>query len=69
MVPYTTNTLTNDLSIHSFSLQSNPWHDDQLKKPLIINSAGLHGPIRETLKVLWRNLTNEQILTALNDTK
>lgn len=69
MVPYNTANNNNNNSIHSFSLQCNPWHDDELKQPLILNSAGLYGPIKETLKVLWRNLTNDQIISALMDKK
>jgi hypothetical protein len=57
------------LSIHSFSLQHNPWHDDQLKNPLILKPCDLHGPTRETLKVLWRDLSHDQIVSALMETK
>ena len=69
MVPFTLLTHTTENSIHSFSLQFNPWHDDTLKQPVITNSGGLDGPIRETLKVLWRNLTNDQIVSALMQKK
>jgi hypothetical protein len=62
----TTNT---SISIHSFSLQCNPWHDNQLKSPLIVSSDDLDGPTRETLKVLWRDLTLDQIVSALMETK
>ncbi|GAA5810642.1 hypothetical protein MFLAVUS_004065 [Mucor flavus] len=42
---------TTMLSIHSFPLQSDPWHDDQLRNPLILHSADLYGPTKETLKL------------------
>lgn len=57
------------LSIHSFSLRWNPWHDDHLKHPLISSPGDLQGATRETLKVLWRNLSNDQIATTLMETK
>lgn len=57
------------ISIHALALQSNPWHDDQLKHPLILHSADLHGPTKETLKVLWRDLTNDQIVSFLMEKK
>lgn len=70
MAPYVSSHTSNHLSMRSLMpLQCNPWHDDQLKKPLILNSGGLNGPIRETLKVLWRNLTQDQIVAALMDAK
>ncbi|KAI8087051.1 kinase-like domain-containing protein [Gilbertella persicaria] len=53
------------LSIHSFSFRCNPWHDSQLRSPSIYHSNDLDGPTRETLKVLWRDLSHEQILSAL----
>ncbi|KAG2205143.1 hypothetical protein INT47_002237, partial [Mucor saturninus] len=60
-----TTTATTMVSIHSLSIQSNPWHDDQLKHPLILRSADLYGPTQKTLKVLWRDLTNDQIVSFL----
>lgn len=65
----TTTIYTNMLSIHSLSLQSNPWHDEQLNQPLISNSGDLYGPTKKTLKVLWRDLTNDQIVSALKEKK
>jgi hypothetical protein len=59
----------NTHSIYSFSLQCNPWHDDQLKSPLIVNPNDLDGPTRETLKVLWRDLSQDQIISALMETR
>ncbi|KAI8991854.1 kinase-like domain-containing protein [Mycotypha africana] len=53
------------LSIHSFSFRCNPWHDEQLKSPLIKSPNELDGPTKETLKVLWRDLSHDQIVTAL----
>ncbi|KAI9353113.1 kinase-like domain-containing protein [Pilaira anomala] len=63
----TTTVYTNMLSIHSLSLQSNPWHDEQLNQPLISNSGDLYGPTKKTLEVLWRDLTNDQIVSALKE--
>lgn len=57
------------ISIHSPSIQSSPWHDDQLKHPLILHSADLNGPTQKTLKVLWRDLTNDQIVNFLMEKK
>ncbi|KAI8349419.1 kinase-like domain-containing protein [Blakeslea trispora] len=56
------------LSIHSFSFQSNPWQDAQLKAPLIDHPNDLDGPTRETLRVLWRGFSHEEIMTALRET-
>ncbi|CEP11537.1 hypothetical protein [Parasitella parasitica] len=40
-------------TMHSFSFQnSNPWHDEKLKSPVLLQSYDLDGPTRETLKVL-----------------
>lgn len=53
-------------TMHSFSFQNNnPWHDEKLKSPILFQSNDLDGPIRETLKVLWRDLSHDQIITAL----
>ncbi|KAG2236218.1 hypothetical protein INT48_008578 [Thamnidium elegans] len=69
IISSTTTIHTTMLSIHSLSLQSDPWHDDQLRNPLILHSGDLHGPTKETLKVLWRDLTNDQIVSALKEKK
>ncbi|GAN07689.1 pkinase-domain-containing protein [Mucor ambiguus] len=53
-------------TMHSFSFQNNnPWHDEKLKSPILFQSNDLDGPTRETLKVLWRDLSHDQIITAL----
>lgn len=57
------------LSIHSFSFRCNPWYDDQLKSPLIVNSNDLDGPTTATLKVLWRDLSQDEIVSALMETR
>ncbi|KAI9483278.1 MAG: kinase-like domain-containing protein [Benjaminiella poitrasii] len=49
--------------VHSPSLMV--WNNDQLKYPLISNSNDLNGPTRETLKVLWRDLSHDQLVSAL----
>ncbi|KAI7907960.1 kinase-like domain-containing protein [Cokeromyces recurvatus] len=46
-------------------LSSTLWNDEKLKYPSISNSSDLHGPTRETLKVLWRDLNDNQIESAL----
>lgn len=54
--------------IHSFSFQNNnPWLDEKLKSPILLQSNDLDGPTRETLKVLWRDLSHDQIITALQE--
>ncbi|KAI8637226.1 kinase-like domain-containing protein [Parasitella parasitica] len=55
-------------TMHSFSFQdNNPWHDEKLKSPTLLQSNDLDGPTRETLKVLWRDLSHDQIISALQE--
>ena len=37
----------------------------QLEKPVIISPENLYGTVWETLKILWRNMSQEKILAAL----
>lgn len=48
------------------SLEFDPLNDPQLQLPLISSRIDLDGRIWETLKVLWREKTDEQILTSLS---
>jgi hypothetical protein len=43
----------------------NPLNDPQLQLPMITKSTDLDGRIWETLKVLWREKTEEEILSCL----
>lgn len=47
------------------SLEFDPVSDPQLQNPLISSSADLDGRIWETLKVLWREKSDEEIINSL----
>ncbi|KAI9269640.1 kinase-like domain-containing protein [Helicostylum pulchrum] len=47
------------------SLEFDPVSDPQLQNPLITSSADLDGRIWETLKVLWREKSDEEIINSL----
>ncbi len=48
-------------------LEFNPLNHPQLKYPIISSKTELDGRIWETLKVLWRGKTDEEILSCLTN--
>lgn len=47
------------------SLEFNPLMDPNLQNPIIHTTADLDGRIWETLKVLWREKSDDEILNSL----